>query len=111
MRRRKVIVLIENQLDYFEWCRNCRNQILHAERYPAMFGGDRDTLYLTKRVGKQSPQSGYMKFRLPRLRFISDKIRDGVVRAAEMHLRLRFRGKQVDSLPEHLQHFVRPPRR
>ena len=52
-----VIALINNLLDYFQWCRFSRNQILHAERYPPAFGGDPDILHLTKRIGKQSPRS------------------------------------------------------
>jgi len=36
--------LVENLLEYFQWCRNCRNQILHAERYPPALGGDKDML-------------------------------------------------------------------
>jgi hypothetical protein len=94
-----VINLIDNLLEYFHWCRNCRNQILHAEQYPPAFGGGEDVLYLIKRVGKQSPKSGYMKFSLERLRFIADKIRVGVVHAAELHLYLRFRGKRISELP------------
>jgi hypothetical protein len=74
-KKQEVVVLVENLLDYFQWCRNCRNQILHAEQYPPSFGGDPETLYLIKRVGKQSPKSGHMKFKLSRLRFIADKIR------------------------------------
>jgi hypothetical protein len=41
----KILALVENLLAYFHWCRNCRNQILHAERYPPAFGGKPDTLY------------------------------------------------------------------
>jgi hypothetical protein len=92
----EVIALIENLLEYFQWCRNCRNQILHAEQYPAAFGGDKNTLYLIKRLGKQSPKSGYLKFKLSTLRSIADQTRSGVVQAAELHLYLRFRG-QPDS--------------
>jgi hypothetical protein len=105
----EVIALIENLLDYFQWCRNCRNQILHAEQYPPMFGGEPDTLYLTKRVGKRSPQTGYMKFKLSKLRFIADKVREGVVRCAEMHIYFRFRGRPLNAVPAELRAYVREP--
>jgi hypothetical protein len=100
---------VENLLDYFQWCRNCRNQILHAEPYPAMFGGNPDTLYLTKRVGKQSPKSGYMKFKLPQLRSIADKIRAGVVQSAILNLHLRYRDQSLDAIPARFQAYKREP--
>jgi hypothetical protein len=101
----KVIAAIENLLEYFQWCRNCRNQILHAEQYPAAFGGDKNTLYLTKRVGKQSPKSGYLKFELQTLRSIADQIRAGVAQAAELHLYLRFRGQSPSEIPRFYREF------
>jgi hypothetical protein len=85
-----VIALVNNLLDYFNWCRDCRNKILHAERYPAAFGGDTQMLYLTKRIGKQKPESGYMKFSLDTLRLIADRMRAGIVQSATMDIRLRY---------------------
>ena len=95
-----VVALMENLLDYFRWCRDCRNQLLHAERYPPSFGGDRGLLYLTKRIGKQSPKPGYIKISLERLRFIADKMREGIVRSAEMHIYFRYRNLPREKIPE-----------
>jgi hypothetical protein len=105
----KVTALVENLLKYFHWCRNCRNQMLHSERYPPAFGGKPEMLHLIKRVGKQSPQSGYMKFTLPTLRTIADKIRDGGLRCAELHIYLRFRDQPLVSVPDPYRAYVRGP--
>jgi hypothetical protein len=90
---------LSNLLDYFLWCRNARNQLLHAEHYPAAFGGERDTLHLIKRVSKQSPRSGYMKFRLTQLRTVADQMRTGLVQSAEINIHLRFRDKPPGDVP------------
>jgi hypothetical protein len=100
---------VSNVLDYFKWCRHTRNQLLHSEHYPALFGGDPDTLYLTKRIGKQSPKSGYMAFHLSRLRSIADKIRVGVVQCGEIHIYLRVRDVPADSLPVSLRIYKHEP--
>jgi hypothetical protein len=90
---------VENLLNYFQWCRNTRNQLLHAEHYPAAFGGERDTLHLIKRLGKQSPEPGYMKFRLAQLRTIADQMRAGLVQSAELNIHLRFRDAPANKVP------------
>jgi hypothetical protein len=77
--------LIENLLDYFDWCQDTRNQILHAERYPATFGSD-DVLYLIKPLEKGSTESGHFEFTLDELRDIAVKMRLGVVQCAEICL-------------------------
>jgi hypothetical protein len=105
----EIVALISNLLDYFNWCRDCLNHILHAENYPASFGGDSETLYLTKRIGKQSPRSGYMQFTLPRLRSIADKIRAAVVQSATIEIRLRYLGVSVSGVPEPYRDIVRQP--
>jgi len=80
------VILINNILDYFQWCRNCRNQLLHAERYPPSFGGDTDLIYFVKRLGKQMKKTGYMKLSVRHLRYIADRIHAGVVQCATIHL-------------------------
>lgn len=101
--------IIFNLIDYFLWCRNCRNQLLHAERYPASFGGDPDTLYLTKRMGKQSSKHGYMKFTLRRLRFIADRFNAGVIQSADIHIRLRYDGVPIDKVHGPIRHHISAP--
>lgn len=98
---------VSNMVAYFAWCRNCRNQILHAELYPASLGGKKGVLYLTKRLSKQSPQSGYMRFKLRKLRYIADRIRKGVVQCAEIHLYLSFHGYPTNTIPQEMRVYAR----
>ena len=38
----ETIELVNNLLDYFNWCWGARNQLLDSESYPSLFGGDPD---------------------------------------------------------------------
>jgi hypothetical protein len=105
----EIVVLIGNLLEYFNWCRDCRNHILHAENYPAAFGGKSETLYLTKRIGKQKPRSGYIQFTLQRLRSIADKMRAGVVQSATIEIRLRYVGVPHSEIRQPYLDIVREP--
>jgi hypothetical protein len=89
----------DNLLDYFNWCRNCRNQLLHSERYPAGLFRIPDTLHLIKAGGKKS-KNRYMKLKLSTLRMIAEKTREGVIQCASFHLNLRFRGVPEAQVPE-----------
>ena len=100
---------IQNVLNYFLWCKRARDQILHAERYPAMFGGKSDTLYLTKRLNKLSPKSGHMAFNLDELRSIADKMRAGTVQSATIHIHLRVRDIPIDQLQVSLRIYKNDP--
>ena len=93
-----VVAAVKNVLDYFKWCKRTRDQILHAERYPASFGGDPDTLYLIKRVGRRSAKSGHMALKLNELRSIADKMRVGIVQSASIHIHLRVRDTPIDKI-------------
>jgi hypothetical protein len=101
--------VINNLLDYFNWSRDCRNKILHAERYPAAFGGDPEMLYLIKRIGKQNPESGYMKFSLPTLRLIADRMRAGIVQSATIEIRLRYLDVPLSRVPQPYRDIVQEP--
>jgi hypothetical protein len=87
----KVLTFFDSLATYFDWCWNARNQILHAELYPPMFGGADDEIQLTKRKRKQSVEPGYLRFDLPMLRDIADKIEDGKRRCASLRIYLRQR--------------------
>jgi hypothetical protein len=106
---KEVTGLVDNMLNYFQWCRECRNQLLHAERYPPAFGGDSDMLHLTKRVGKQSPKTAYMKFSLETLRSIADRIRAGHVRCLHLRAYLRFRGRSPATVPVAFRPYILKP--
>jgi hypothetical protein len=100
---------IENLVLYFKWCRDARNNLLHAEHYPASFGGDPAFLYLIKRTGKQSSKSGYMKLSLAYLRSIADKIRTGIVQSARISIYLRTRGLPIEKIDRQLQAYAIDP--
>jgi hypothetical protein len=86
-----VVKATENVLDFFDWAHDARNKILHSELYPASFGGRPDTFYLTKRAGKRALGSLYLAFKLPELRGVAEKMRAGVVAAAEINIHVRYR--------------------
>jgi hypothetical protein len=95
----EVIKCVKNLARYFRWCKDCRDQLLHSEHYPAMFGGTADTLHLTKRVGKTEPKQGYMALSLVELRTIADKIEEGKQQCASVRIYLRVRGTPIRDLP------------
>ena len=98
---------MNNILAYFQQCNRNRNELLHAEQYPAMFGGVPETLYLIKRSDKRLPGSTvYLKLKLSELRKIADDMRKGVHQCAEIHIYLRFRGVPIEQIPENLRVYV-----
>ncbi|WP_316161942.1 hypothetical protein [Bradyrhizobium sp. SZCCHNRI20481] len=90
-REPEVIDRVDNILEYFDWCSDARNKLLHSEMYPAMFGGDADKLYLTKPLSKRDPASTYMWLTVEELRDIADKIEHGKRNSAALSLYLRYR--------------------
>jgi len=100
---------IENLVAYFKWCRDARNNLLHAEHYPASFGGDPAFLYLIKRTGKQSSKSGYMKLSLAYLRSIAGKMRAGIIQSARISIYLRTRGFPREKIDRQLQAYASDP--
>lgn len=85
-----VIVLIDNLIEYFEWCWDIRNKLVHAEPYPAMFGKV-GKWYIAKRLGKKTPERGYMELTLEEVREIADKIEHGKRHCAGIIIFLRIR--------------------
>jgi hypothetical protein len=90
-----LLEVVHNLAEYFYWCKNCRDQLLHAEQYPPLFGGTPDHLYLSKRIGKENPSQGYMAFSLRTIRGIADKIQAGRLQCAKVRIYIRFRDRQV----------------
>jgi hypothetical protein len=90
--------LILNLLDHFKWCQHCRNNLLHAEQYPAGIVAVPGTLYLTKKASKSSSKSGYIKLTLPQARYIADNIRAGVVQSAHLRKYFRYRDESRNLL-------------
>ena len=64
-----VVSAIDNLTKHFDWCRACRNNLLHAESYPSDGVPFPDgALALTKPLKKGSLKPGYMALTLPELR-------------------------------------------
>jgi hypothetical protein len=61
---KSLVEMIDNLIDFFQWCQHCRNNLLHAEPYPVAIGRVKDVLYLTKRVSKTSDKAAYIKLSL-----------------------------------------------
>jgi hypothetical protein len=97
--------LTENLLDYFDWCQYTRNQLLHAERYPATFGRD-DVLYLMKPINKGSSESGHAALSLPELRDIADKTHAGVLQCAHICLFIRYSGVPIEKMDKKYRPFA-----
>jgi len=77
-----VVALVLNLIKYFDWCWDVRNKLVHAEHYPAMFGGKPGKWHLSKRIDKKTTGRGYMELALETLRKMADKIECGVKQCA-----------------------------
>jgi hypothetical protein len=100
---------VENLILYFKWCRDARNNLLHAEHYPASFGGNPAFLYLIKRTGRQSSRPGYMRLSLDNLRAIAAKIRAGIMQSARINIYLRIRGLPLEKIDRQLRAYAGEP--
>jgi hypothetical protein len=98
--------IVKNLIEYFNWARDARNTLLHAEQYPALFGGEPDKLYLTKKEGKQSRKSIYVTVGLSQLRDIANKMQRGIEQGATIRIYLRVTGVPADKLPTSLKMFA-----
>ena len=102
-----VVEAIGNIVKYFDWCRACRNILLHAESYPS--GGvpfPDGALALTKRLKKGPTERGYMALTLQELRAVADRMRDGIVQCAKIGLFVRYRDRP-EELPEKYREHAR----
>jgi hypothetical protein len=94
---RKVVSIVDNLIQYFNWCSDARNKLLHAERYPALFV-KQDMLYLCKKKNKKSMETVYMIFDLHTLRETADRINCGIIQSAKVKIYLRVRDIPVSQL-------------
>ena len=92
---------VGNIVTYFDWCRACRNILLHAESYPSdgvPFPGD--ALALIKQLKKKgATEPGYTLQTLQELRDVADRMRDGIVQCAKIDLFVRYQGR-AETLPD-----------
>lgn len=93
-----VIALVNNLIDFFDWCTHARNELLHSEMYPSMFGGDKDKLYLIKQASKKDKTPSYKWLTVQELRDIADKIEQGKRNCAGIIIYLRMRDVPLDQL-------------
>lgn len=93
------LAFVASLIDYFNWCSDARNILLHSELYPTIFGGDADKLYLTMPVSKREPSSTYLWLTVDELRDIADKIEHGKRECAGFLIYLRCRDIPPDQLP------------
>ncbi len=100
------VKLIHNLIQYFQWCRDCRNHLLHASLYPSGLGGRRGYISLVKRISKVSEELGYIHLSLEILRDIADKIRLGTIHCINIRFYPLYRGKSVDQIPIQRRPFV-----
>jgi hypothetical protein len=104
-----VVEAIGNLVEYFDWCRACRNNLLHAESYRSglvPFPGG--ALGLTKRLKKGSAESGYMALTLQELRGIAGRMQDGIIQCAKIYIFVH----QPDELEEKYRYYLKslPPK-
>jgi hypothetical protein len=100
-----VVEAVDNIVKYFDWCRTCRNILLHAERYPSglvPFPGG--ALALTKRLKKGSTEPGYTALTLQELRDVADRMRAGTVQCVKIDWFLRYRGRPEEAPEEYREH-------
>jgi hypothetical protein len=110
----ELIKSVDNVLDFYNWCRKCRNIIVHSERYPPAFGGKEDELHMIKwtRPSLRKPsEPQYVKFTVSQLRGIADNFRVGVKQSAELHMHIRYRGAPIEKVPDLYKPYAsKPPR-
>jgi hypothetical protein len=103
-----VVDTVDNLVKYFDWCRSCRNNLLHAESYPSglvPFPGG--ALGLIKRVKKKGPlKSAYMALTLQELRNVADRMREGIFQAGKISLFVRYRDRP-EGLKEEYREYAR----
>lgn len=90
---------VDKLMDYFEWCSHTRNQLMHSELYPSLFGGKPDKLYLVKRASRTKSDPVYITLSVEQLRDIADRIEYGKRQCAGFIIWLRIRDVPMKELP------------
>ena len=102
-----VVSAIGNLVEHFDWCRECRNNLLHAESYPSgliPFPGGAPGL--TKPLKKRG-EPGYMALTLQELRGVAGRMQDGIEQCARIHFFLRHRGRPLEELDEKYRYYAK----
>jgi hypothetical protein len=84
----QVVAFFESLMTYFEWAWKTRNQILHSELHPSIFGGHPNDIELSKRRTKKTSEIGYLRLSVLQLREIADAIEKGKRACASLRVYL-----------------------
>jgi hypothetical protein len=94
-----VVDAIGNLVEYFDWCRARRNNLLHVESYLPRLVFPGGALGLTKPLKKGATKPGYMALTFQELRDVADRMRDGIEQCRKIHLFLCHRARP-EAVPE-----------
>jgi hypothetical protein len=100
---------LDSLISYFDWCADARNKLLHAEFYPAAFGGRPDKLHLTKPLSKKDRNPTYFSVTVDEVRDIADRIEHGKRQCAAFIIYLRCRDIPKDQLPRGYEGYLGEP--
>src|SRR5262249_43444058 len=103
------LTFLDSLITYFDWCADARNKILHAEFYPASFGGHPDKLHLTKPLSKKDRSPTYFSVTVDQVRDIADRIEHGKRECAGLLIYLRCRDIARSQLPGGYAEFLDEP--
>ena len=106
-----VVEAIGNLVEYFDWCRACRNILLHARVSSGLVRFPDGALALIKPLKKGSKERGYMALTLQELRDVADRMRDGIFQCLKIAVFARYRDRP-EELPEKYRDHARalPPK-
>src|SRR5207302_702487 len=104
-----LLAFLNSLIDYYNWCADARNKLLHAEFYPASFGGHPDKLHLTKPLSEGDRNPTYFSVTVEEVRDIADRIEHGKRECAGFLIYLRCRDIPRDQLPPAYKEFFDEP--
>jgi hypothetical protein len=106
----KVVAVVDNLVEYFQWCSDTRDKLAHAEFYPMSFARKNPAAWhLTKRMSRRNPKQGYMKLELPFVRDAADKVAYGTKHSARLQIYLRLRDIPHSELPRGYLDYANEP--
>jgi hypothetical protein len=90
------IDIVTHLTECLTWCRDARNQILHSEYYSSILDHldldfVSDTVTLTKRKGKRSPDMHFMNLTVSETRAVADFIHEAKTLTEHFHMNLLLR--------------------
>lgn len=74
---KQVIELVQRVVEYFEWSKEVRNELLHAGSARPFLGANPENIYLAKKESQKRSSLKYMTISLEELRALGIKIQEG----------------------------------